>query len=156
MTTPVTSILADEALVSVRYADTRPFAAFATRAQRPGTGLSSGTEVMLGLMEAMIDRTADVLERVGAETDRLSQGAFAKGAAKASRKKRDLEEIITQLGQEAELSTKVQGGLLGPSRALAWHATVVPKADRQSRRSLEQAGHGIGHGRVSGTDVRGA
>ena len=37
---------------------------------------------MLGLIEAMIDRTADALERLGNETDTLSRSVFRTAQAK--------------------------------------------------------------------------
>jgi magnesium transporter len=79
---------------------------------------------MLGLLEAIIDRTADVLERLGAETDTLSHEVFKKGKAKVNKKKRDLELVITQIGQKAELLTLVQESLLSMSRVTAYHAAV--------------------------------
>jgi len=41
-----------------------------------------GRRDQLGLLEAIIDRTADVLERVVAETDSLSHEVFKKGNTK--------------------------------------------------------------------------
>jgi magnesium transporter len=48
--TPVTFILKDATLVTVRYAEPRSFAALAARAQRT-SGLPTGEMVMLGLIE---------------------------------------------------------------------------------------------------------
>lgn len=123
--TPVTFILAGETLVTVRYAEPKSFIAFTNRALRlKGALYASGEEIMLGLLEAIIDRTADILERLGAETDTLSHEVFKKGKAKADKNKRDLELVITQIGQKAELLTLVQESLLSMSRVVAYHAAV--------------------------------
>src|SRR6185436_14250437 len=65
--TPVTFIRKGTALVTVRYAEPKAFSAFAARAQRPDAACPSGEDAMLGLIDAMIDRIADALERVSNE-----------------------------------------------------------------------------------------
>ncbi len=128
--TPVTFILKGATLVTVRYADPKPFAAFLARAKR-GNGLvcSTGETVMLGLLEAIIDRMADVLERCGNEIDAVSREVFRarKGAAKAGGKRkssRDLEGLIEQIGRKGDLLTATRESLVSISRLVAYHAAL--------------------------------
>lgn len=93
--TPITFILKNNSLVTVRYAEPKPFVAYTNRAQRPnGTPHQSGEEIMLGLIEAMIDRTADALERIGSEIDIVSHGVFKKTKAKADKKRVILRRLL--------------------------------------------------------------
>ncbi len=128
--TPITFILRGKSLITVRYAEPKPFLAYTNRAQRPrGAPHESGEEIMLGLIEAMIDRTADALERIGNETDGLSREVFKKTRAKANKKTRDLEAVISQIGQKAELLTMVQESLVSASRLVAFYSTVEDRSD---------------------------
>ena len=128
--TPITFILKNKSLVTVRYAEPKPFIAYTNRAQRPkGSAHKSGEEIMLGLIEAMIDRTADALERIGNETDAISREVFKKAKVKANKKTRDLEEVISQIGQKAELLTMVQESLVSTSRLVAYYATFDKMGD---------------------------
>lgn len=123
--TPVTFILRGSSLVTVRYADAKPFHAFLARAQRrEGISCASGEQIMLGIIEAMIDRTADALERVGNEIDAISHEVFRKTSAKADKKTRDLQSVIERIGAKAELLTMVQESLVSTSRLVAYHSAL--------------------------------
>ena len=65
-TTPVTFILSGQRLVTVRYDEPRPFAIIAQQARR-GHALprSPAKSVLMDLLDAVIDRNADILERIG-------------------------------------------------------------------------------------------
>ena len=135
--TPITFILKNGSLVSVRYAEPKPFLAYTNRAQRPnGAVHRSGDEIMLGLIEAMIDRTADALERIGNETDVLSREVFktAQAKAKSSTKTHTLENVISFIGLKAELLTMIQESLVSISRLVAYYSTTdLRKDDKESR-----------------------
>ncbi len=135
--TPITFILKDQTLVTVRYAEPKPFLAYMNRAQRPkGAPHRSGEEIMLGLIEAMIDRTADALERIGNETDGLSRSIFktAQAKTKANVKTHDLENVISLIGHKAELLTMVQESLVSVARLTAYYAAAdETNDDRESR-----------------------
>src|SRR3954471_2883185 len=61
---PVTFVLAKGVLVTIRYDDLRAFSLFAERA--PGLGVTSGTMALLGLLDAVVERLADLLEQADA------------------------------------------------------------------------------------------
>ncbi len=56
-------------LVTVRYAEPRAFAIYAARCNRSEADLRSGAVVLIGLLETIIDRLADFIERIQAEVD---------------------------------------------------------------------------------------
>lgn len=92
--TPVTFILKGNRLVTVRYAEPKAFVAFASRAQKQNAAsCATGERVMLGLLESMVARLADVLERISNETDAISREVFRRKAS-VKRKTRNLEVVI--------------------------------------------------------------
>lgn len=48
---PITFILADRRLVTIRYSEPRAFASFPQRAEKTALGLSNGESILLGLLE---------------------------------------------------------------------------------------------------------
>ncbi len=126
--TPITFILKGDTLVTVRYAEPKPFLAFTLRAQKSKSiACGSGEQVFLGLLEAMIDRTADALERVGNEIDQISRDVFGKKKSSAKELQQDLRSIIERIGAKAELLTMVQESLVSISRLMAFH--IAPNGD---------------------------
>src|SRR3954451_22169179 len=75
-TTPVTFILAGHRLVTVRYDEPRPFAIVEHKLARSSPSHVSGESVLVDLLDAVIDRSADILERIGAEVDTISHDIF--------------------------------------------------------------------------------
>ncbi|WP_375452661.1 magnesium transporter CorA family protein [uncultured Devosia sp.] len=139
--TPITFIIKGQALVTVRYAEPKPFLAFLARAQKARSVVcGSGEQVFLGLLEAMIDRTADALERAGNEIDHISRDVFGKKKSSAKQLQQDLRSIIEQIGAKAELLTMVQESLVSISRLTAFHTATdagTTKAGRDSRQLIK-------------------
>src|SRR5438132_12234847 len=71
-TTAVTFILAGHRLVTVRYDAPKPFALVENKLARSCSPGISGEMVLMELLDAVIDRCADILERCGAEIDQVS------------------------------------------------------------------------------------
>ena len=77
MTTPISFILKGETLATIRYAQPKPFFTYATRAQKTGAVPCINSEqVLLGLVEALIERMAEALEKTGRNLERLSRQVF--------------------------------------------------------------------------------
>ena len=58
-----------------------PFQIFLARAQKKDAACMTGAAVLVGLLEAIIDREADRVERIQSEVDKLSQTIFGAKAA---------------------------------------------------------------------------
>jgi magnesium transporter len=86
--TPVTFILAGQRLVTVRYAEPRAFAIYVARCNRSETELKAGTSVLIGLIETIVDRLADFIERVQAEVEGLSHSASTSSCGRSAAKAR--------------------------------------------------------------------
>jgi magnesium transporter len=132
---PITFILKGGALVTVRYEEPRPFQAFSIRAARSGAvPCATGEQVMFGLLEALIDRMADALERVGLKIDSFSREVFRHAEPKhRSSRTRDFESIIEQIGREGDLLGMVRESLVSINRLLTYH-NAVEDADKKATR----------------------
>ena len=121
---PVMFILSGVALVTVRYVELRPFNNVIDRAGRPGGCPQAGGEhLMLNLVEAMVDRLADALERVGANVDHISRDVF-RARAKTDRaevRDHDLQATIERVGQAGDLLSIIRESLVGFNRLVSYH-----------------------------------
>lgn len=136
--TPVTFILKGNELVTLRYAEAKPFLMFAGRAMRNnGQTYMSGEETMLGLIEAIIDRLADVLERMGNEIDGISREVFRGKRAKANEQERDLQSLIDQLGQKGDFLSSIRESLVSISRLVAYHAALETPSRKPSKETRQ-------------------
>ena len=137
--TAISFVLTNTTLVTVRYATPKAFTVFSARAQRyPGTLLGSPDAVMLHLFEQVVDRLADILERVGADMDRASQRTFraARTDAKASHRGDQMKETLITLGQVGEVTTRTSETLLGLNRILAFVGAEKANAVRKENQPL--------------------
>lgn len=104
ITTPITFILAGNRLITLRYAEPRAFSLFAAKCRRSDPSLTSGTAVLLGLIETIVDRMADFIERIQAEVDQLSHSIFEMKGGTASRQRR-FDVMLKSIGREGELTS---------------------------------------------------
>jgi magnesium transporter len=134
---PVTFILSGETLVTVRYSDPRSFVTFVSRARRPSSGCTTADGVILGLLEAIVDRTADVLERVGREIDGISREIFEHDDEPT--KSRDFQEVLRHIGREGDLDSKARESLLSIGRLVTFLSQVADrrKHDRDMRTRVD-------------------
>ena len=75
-TTPVTFILSGHRLITVRYDEPRPFMIVGNKLARTCSPAVNGESVLMELLDAVIDRAADILERIGTEVDQVSHDIF--------------------------------------------------------------------------------
>ena len=115
--TAVTFILTGRRLVTNRYIDTKPFQQFVTYAQKHPAACQSPTLVLAGITEGIVERIADVLERVGSDLDNLSGTIFARHGNGAPTS-RDLRGVIERIGFNGELNSKARESLVSLGRLL--------------------------------------
>ncbi|ANP85628.1 magnesium/cobalt transporter CorA [Rhizobium leguminosarum] len=138
--TPVTFILKGSSLVTVRYAEPKPFDVFQSRAQRTNGGgvpCANGEMLMTGLIEALIDRLADALERLGNEIDAVSREVFRSKVSNVTKKTQDLRSLIEQIGQKADFLTAIRESLISISRLVAYHA-ALESPERKPAKEVRQ------------------
>src|SRR5712672_4732058 len=75
-TTAVTFILAGHRLITVRYDEPLPFTIVGSKLGRLCPPSITGEAVMMELLDAVIDRAADILERISGDVDQVSHDIF--------------------------------------------------------------------------------
>lgn len=135
--TTVTFILTPSRLVTIRYAEPYSFKMFADRALRGQIECGSAAATLTGLLEIIIDRHADRIERIQGETDRLSQRVFAQDPkGKARRSSRRFDEILHGIGQEGDIASRAREALMSLNRLLTYFGHVMQEMAAKEDKSI--------------------
>lgn len=122
MAGPVTFILSEERLVTVRHHVPRPFETFPERADRSALGVGSAERLFLGLVEDIVARLADLLEMAGRALDEASRAVVGGDAAGNPEV---LRQTLEQAGRQGELLSRVRLALLTLERALSYFGQTL-------------------------------
>lgn len=127
---PITFILSGARLITVRYEEPRVFKTFPERAQKAAIGCTDAESVLMGLLDAIVDRLADVLERVAVELDTLSRDIFRPGkpGKKKDRKPRtteDYQRILEAIGRKYDVTSNIRESLVTLERFASFFLTVA-------------------------------
>ncbi len=134
-TTPVTFILAGHRLATVRYDEPRPFAIVEHKLARACPPRVTGDSVLMDLLDAVIDRAADIQERIGAEVDQISHTIFEPDDAAGPPSYND---VLKALGRKGDLTSKVRESLVSIGRLLLFlsHEAETMKWSKDTRAQL--------------------
>ena len=119
---PVTFVLVGERLVTVRYAEPSAFAAFIGQFERQPCGFGGG-EAFLQLLDAIVDRVADITEAIAAEVEQASQEVFRKN------RRGGFTPVLTQLGHAQMVSAKARASLASLARLISF-ANLAQQLER--------------------------
>lgn len=137
----VTFILSRNRLITNRYVDPLPFRRFVAYAERHPAAATTAPGILAGLLESIIERTADVLERVGVGLDDLSASVFAP-EAKAPSQPRNLRNVMERIGRDGDLTSKARESLVTLARQLTFiqqsTAVQMPNELRARYRSMSR------------------
>jgi magnesium transporter len=141
-TTAVTFILAGHKLVTVRYDEPRPFTLISNKLARQCPVTVSGETVLMDLLDAVIDRAADILERAGAEIDRVSHDIFEPEGRRVDRTI-TYRYILRTIGRKGDLTSKVRESLVSIGRLVLFLANEAdgmkwPKEMRSQLKSMQR------------------
>jgi magnesium transporter len=139
-TTPVTFILSSHRLCTVRYDDPRPFAIVEHKLARACSPKVSGETVLMDLLDAVIDRSADILERIAAEVDQVSHSIFEPDDEPAPTSYND---VLKALGRKGDLTSKVRESQVSVGRLLSFLANEAegmkwPKDSKLQLQSMQR------------------
>jgi magnesium transporter len=138
-TTAVTFILANHRLVTVRYDVPKPFTLVENKLARSCAPGITGEMILMELIDAVIDRNADILERAGADMDMISHHIFEpEGAARTGHAKR-YSDILIAIGRKGDLTSKVRESLVSIGRLVAFLSASVEgiKWSKEMREQLK-------------------
>src|SRR6201989_3350994 len=123
-TTAVTFILAGHRLVTVRYDEPKAFARVENKLGRMCAPGVTGEQVLMELLDAVIDRCADILERIGADVDTVSHDIFEPESERHGQAKR-YSQILIAIGRKGDLTSKVRESLVSIGRLVAFLSAVI-------------------------------
>jgi magnesium transporter len=102
--------------------------------------------VLMELIDAVIDRNADILERAGADMDMISHQIFEpEGAARTGHAKR-YSDILIAIGRKGDLTSKVRESLVSIGRLVAFLSASVEgvKWSKEMREQLKTMQRDVG------------
>lgn len=129
MSDTLSFILVHERLITLRETDPRPISGYADRIQRSPPAQFSGEEAAIGLLEAFIDRIADIIEAVSLDLDRLSHTIFKPPRTRMRRERRDLRAVIRMLGRQEDIASIARESLSGIARMIRYLALRLDRAE---------------------------
>ncbi len=118
---PVGFVLQPHLVVTLHYGDAPIFDQAIERAKSVVQGAQS-SEIFVTVLEDVIERVADVLERANEEMDRVSQLIF-RDAPETGSVTAQMRRTLRGIGRLGELVTKLRETLLGVSRMLPFLAS---------------------------------
>ncbi|MCB1500181.1 MAG: magnesium transporter CorA family protein [Bauldia sp.] len=122
---PLTIVVAgDDRIATLRYNELRAQKQFLSRAAKPGSGCTNVAGIFFGLIEAVVDRTADVLEKISADVDRINQEVFASRGDK--RRGRRLSSLMEGIGFQGDLAAKARESLSSLERLVQFAGVALP------------------------------
>ena len=135
---PVTFVLTASHLITVRYHEPRAFRTFPVRAEKVAMGCDTAESVLIALLEAVVDRLADILERAGRDIDGISRSIFLKRSGKPT-KSVDLQNTIEAIGRKGDLTSNIRDSLVTLERLAGFlgNATLQHKSGRDARERVK-------------------
>jgi magnesium transporter len=132
---PVTFIIFGNKLVTIRYHHPQAFPVYVKQAMKPQATAMTGWGVMISLLEAVIDRAADHLERVGVIVDDTSCHVFdtsfirKRDGTPRRKKPKNLEALLGKVGEEGDFTSKMRESLVSVSRMVAYMQAVLDQTN---------------------------
>ena len=131
---PVTFVLCERQLVTIRYHAPRPFKSYPVRAAHSPYDTGSAQDVMFGLLDEIIDRLADILELTDGRIEGVSRGLFGNGL---ETEVADRRSALATLGQAGALVSDVRNSLVTIERALTFLNREAAGGGKKSPRAIK-------------------
>ena len=136
---PVTFVLTADRLVTVRYHDPGAFSTFPLRAEKSLVAYPDAESLLIGLLEAIVDRHADILENASQMIDDISRSIFRRDVGTP----RNFQTILEEIGRKGELTSNMRDSLLTLERLSGFLGNVslqrnATKMTREALKTLSQ------------------
>lgn len=149
---PVTFIQAGKRLITVRYGAAESLDPMIARYSSGQVQLADAADLFAILLETVVDRIADQLEKIGETLDRIGHGIFRHPAALARRAGRPmpvtrrthrLEATLEAIGQAHTLSARLRQSLQTLIRLVAFAHEHADDGLRRRLRAIEADLHSV-------------
>lgn len=115
---PVTFVVTESRLITVRYHAPRSIAVFTERAAAQDMGCVDGHSTLVALLETLVDRLADILEGEARKLDALSKAIFA--AHRPDGRAQTLPVVLQRIGRAEDVNGKAAESLATIRRLLGF------------------------------------
>lgn len=132
---PITFVLAERQLLTVRYHEPRSVYIFQGRAERGDLACHSPVAVLMGLFEVIIDRLADMAEDADRQLDVIGAHIFDTGGQNPVHGD-DLDAVLEHIGRAEDMNGKMAASIATLERLVTGMTTMAasdPKKDSKSR-----------------------
>jgi len=145
LSSPMTFILAGNKLITLRFQEPRFFTAFMARAQKSAIAGITADSVLVTLLEACLDRLADIIERAAHDIDRLSVEVFAHSTDTKSGNRSggpDYRGMLVQLGRKGDLLSDIRESLTTLDRLFGFLSLLATerRMDKDLRARIKTLG----------------
>ena len=121
----LTFILSGKRLVTVRYCEPKAFPFFLQRVERGEARCTSGPSIMIGLLETLLHRKADLIERIQDEVDKMAQSLFKLNGTRSAKPNVNFGDVLKGNGRGADIIARAQESAVSIDRALTFFASAV-------------------------------
>lgn len=126
---PVTFLITQKQLITIRYIEPQAFKLFISRLKKLNH-IDNAASLLTELLDITIDRIADILELITHQLERISKSIFQKNGSA----NRNYEQLLQQLGINEELTSKIVESLVSFKR-------LIPFFEQSSTIKIEQNDH---------------
>ncbi len=136
---PIGFILTDKFVVTVRYIDPKPFVIFAENLYAEPELAVDARTVLVGLLDAVVDRLADEFEVAGHEIETISKLIFERHAHRTVRNPElRLEAVLMRIGKAQMLLAKLRYTSVSATRLLTFLSSIdAMEADMPNHRHVD-------------------
>jgi magnesium transporter len=135
---PVTFVMSGDRIVTVRYSEPRAFPIFIEHVAREKIVCASASEIFLGLVETIVWRTADSIERIQSDLNKLTHTTFEMKGGDQTRHKR-LDVLLKTAGQQGELTFRANESVLSLSHLMNFYAAKLRDNDTAGKKSPQRS-----------------
>lgn len=131
ITDAITLIVKHNTLITLRYIEPQAFSFFIARVSKLAIQEPSATHLLLELLDATVDRLADITERLAASFDSYSQVIFRQ--AQHENHKLNYKHLLQELGSNGDLNAKTKESLVSLNRLMVF---IEPFLSIQNNQAL--------------------
>jgi magnesium transporter len=131
----VTFILTAKQLITLRYIEPHSFKMFTAQLQKLDSSHRNAVSFLIEILDATVQRIADILETIGSRLDDFSKVIFQPGENQHVVTKLDYMSLMQQIGVNANLNSKTDETLVMINRLLTFF-------NQHAETRLDNEGHG--------------
>lgn len=109
-------VLLPHVLITLRFLEPRAVTIFSEKFLVHPADYASSSQVLLGLFDIFIERSVDVMERIGDQVDKLSNIIFKNIKSKKTNKQDQMHEILQHVGLTGDMLGQLRNAMAGSER----------------------------------------